>query len=150
MAIPTPPAAPLEPYVLADDPVLDMLNTLANIDGMPWDFWQTDADVQRWLVRLEWVQPAAMPAFEEGALLAAARELREVVRDLVATRKLGQVGNPTALNSFCARQSAIHSWSGRRPGRRCWSVNANRRRQSNFCRRLPKLQLIYWWPAISI
>lgn len=105
MAIPTPPAAPLEPYVLADDPVLDMLNTLANIDGMPWDFWQTDADVQRWLVRLEWVQPAAMPAFEEGALLAAARELREVVRDLVATRKLGQVGNPTALNSFFAQGS---------------------------------------------
>ena len=107
MAIPTPPAAPLEPYVLADDPVLDMLNTLATIDGMPWDFWQTDADVQRWLVRLEWVQPAAMPAFEAGALLAAARELREVVRDLVVTRKLGQLGNPTALNSFL-RKAVSH------------------------------------------
>lgn len=38
MTISALPATPLEPYVLADDPVLDMLNTLANIDGVPWDF----------------------------------------------------------------------------------------------------------------
>src|SRR5450830_1551715 len=107
MAIPTPPATPLEPYVLADDPVLDMLNTLANIDGMPWDFWQADADVERWLVRLAWVQEGRLPTFEEGALLAAARELREVIRDLVATRKHGQVGDPAALNSFL-RKAVSH------------------------------------------
>nr|WP_178119776.1 hypothetical protein [Pseudomonas sp. IB20] len=34
-------AAPsIDGMVLADDPVLGMLNTLATIDGVPWDFWQ--------------------------------------------------------------------------------------------------------------
>ncbi|MGR3885435.1 CGNR zinc finger domain-containing protein [Pseudomonas sp. 1152_12] len=107
MATPTPAVTPSEPYVLADDPVLDMLNTLANIDGVPWDFWQVDADVARWLVRLEWVQEGRVPGFEEGALLKAARELREVIRALVAARKNGQAANPAALNSFL-RKAVSH------------------------------------------
>ena len=94
------PAAPLEPYVLADEPVLDMLNTLANVDGEPLDFWQSDADVERWLVRLGWFAEGAVPAFEEGALLTAARQLREVIRDLLERRKAGQQGDPGALNNF--------------------------------------------------
>ena len=96
MAISTPSVAPLEPYVLADEPVLDMLNTLATIDGVPWDFWQADADVQRWLVRLQWAEAGGIPVFDDGALLRAARELREVIRELVAARKQGQAGNPAA------------------------------------------------------
>ena len=100
MATLTPHAPPSQPYVLADEPVLDMLNTLANIDGQPVDFWHTDADVAHWLVRLEWVAQASIPTFEEGALLGAARQLREVVRELVAARKNGETGNPAALNSF--------------------------------------------------
>lgn len=107
MTLPAPPATPLEPYVLADDPVLDMLNTLANIDGVPWDFWQADSDVQRWLVRLDWAQEGSIPDFGEGALLDAARELREVIRELVVTRKEGQAGNPAALNSFL-RKAVSH------------------------------------------
>lgn len=107
MTISAPPATPLEPYVLADDPVLDMLNTLANIDGVPWDFWQVDADVQAWLVRLSWVPSDSLPALEEGALLNAARELREVIRELVAARKAGRPGNPAALNSFL-RKAVSH------------------------------------------
>lgn len=101
-------AAPSEPYVLADDPVLDMLNTLANIDGVPWDFWQVDADVVAWLVRLRWVEPNNMPEFEPGALLAAARALREVIRELVAARKAQQPGNPAALNAFL-RKAVSHT-----------------------------------------
>ncbi|MGB3122570.1 MAG: ABATE domain-containing protein [Pseudomonas sp.] len=99
--------APLEPPVLADDPVLDMLNTLANIDGVPLDFWQADADVERWLVRLEWVQEGSVPAFETGALLGTARALREVIRELVAARKAGEPGDPTALNGFL-RKAVSH------------------------------------------
>lgn len=107
MATPTPAATPSEPYVLADDPVLDMLNTLATIDGVPWDFWQVDADVARWLVRLDWAQEGSLPGFDAGALLKAARELREVIRELVAARKNGQAGNPAALNSFL-RKAVSH------------------------------------------
>ena len=107
MAISTPPTASPEPYVLADEPVLDMLNTLANIDGVPWDFWQADADVQRWLLRLQWAEEGGMPVFSDGALLRAARELREVIRELVAARKQGQAGNPAALNAFL-RKAVSH------------------------------------------
>lgn len=107
MAAPTPAATPSEPYVLADDPVLDMLNTLANIDAAPWDFWKADADVARWLVRLEWAEEGSLPTFEEGALLSAARELREVIRELVAARKNGEAGDPAALNRFL-RKAVSH------------------------------------------
>jgi len=107
MTISAPPATPLEPYVLADEPVLDMLNTLANIDGAPWDFWQADANVQAWLVRLGWALVDSIPVFEEGTLLNAARELREAIRELVTARKAGQPGNPAALNSFL-RKAVSH------------------------------------------
>ncbi|WP_448651167.1 CGNR zinc finger domain-containing protein [Pseudomonas fluorescens] len=107
MAAPILLATPSEPYVLADDPVLDMLNTLANIDATPWDFWKTDADVARWLVRLEWVEEGRIPGFEAGALLNAARTLREVIRELVAARKNGEMGNPAALNGFL-RKAVSH------------------------------------------
>ena len=97
----------LEPYVLADDPVLDMLNTRANVDGQLFEFWQSDADVERWLVRLGWAEEGGVPAFEPGALLAAAVQLREVVRVLLEQRKAGKQGDPAALNGFL-RKAVSH------------------------------------------
>lgn len=99
--------SPLEPYVLADHPVLDMLNTRANVDGVPFEFWQGDADVERWLVRLGWAEEGAVPVFEEGALLGAARGLREVIRVLLEQCKAGQQGDPAALNAFL-RKAVSH------------------------------------------
>lgn len=101
------PSAPLEPYVLADDPVLDMLNTRANIDGTPFEFWQRDEDVERWLVRLGWAEQGGVPVFEPGALLAAALALREVIRGLLEQRKAGVQGDPAALNGFL-RKAVSH------------------------------------------
>lgn len=98
---------PLEPYVLADDPVLDMLNTRANVDGEPFEFWQSDADVERWLVRLGWVTQGEIPTFEAGSLLAAAKALREVIRGVLEQRKAGKQGDPAALNSFL-RKAVSH------------------------------------------
>ncbi len=100
-------AASVEPYVLADNPVLDMLNTRANVDGEPFEFWQSDADVERWLVRLGWAEEGAIPVFEPGALLAAAVQLREVVRVLLEQRKAGNQGDPAALNGFL-RKAVSH------------------------------------------
>ncbi|WP_330565783.1 CGNR zinc finger domain-containing protein [Pseudomonas yamanorum] len=99
--------SPMDPYVLADHPVLDMLNTRANVDGVPFEFWQGDADVLRWLVRLGWCEEGAVPVFEEGALLGAARGLREVIRLLLEQRKAGQQGDPAALNAFL-RKAVSH------------------------------------------
>jgi predicted RNA-binding Zn ribbon-like protein len=99
--------SPLEPYVLADHPVLDMLNTRANVDGVPFEFWQGDGDVERWLVRLGWCDVGTVPVFEEGALLGAARGLREVIRQLLEQRKAGEQGDPGALNAFL-RKAVSH------------------------------------------
>ncbi|MCF5722580.1 CGNR zinc finger domain-containing protein [Pseudomonas syringae] len=99
--------APLEPYVLADDPVLDMLNTRANVDGEPIEFWQSDTDVERWLVRLGWVPEGETPVFEAGSLLVAAKALREVIRAVLEQRKAGAQGDPSALNGFL-RKAVSH------------------------------------------
>ncbi|MGE7994295.1 CGNR zinc finger domain-containing protein [Pseudomonas sp. NPDC089554] len=93
----------LEPFVLADHPVLDMLNTRAAADGTLVEFWRNDADVQAWLARTGWKLPAAN--FAEGQLLQAAVTLREAVRELVEKRKVHQQGSPEALNRFLATPS---------------------------------------------
>ncbi|ACO80825.1 hypothetical protein AvCA_47200 [Azotobacter vinelandii CA] len=105
---------PAEPYVLADHPVLDMLNTVARVDGVPHDFWQSDADVLRWLERLGMAAAGEAPSLPAGALLATARALREVVRDLVERRKNGEPGDPTELNRFLAQAASYRQvrWDG--------------------------------------
>jgi len=89
-----------EPYVLADHPVLDMLNTVANVGDRRTDFWQSDEDVIRWMVRTGWIDDQTRPSFSASSLLHAARRLREIVRELVVQRKVSAQGNPDALNSF--------------------------------------------------
>ncbi|MFB4394524.1 MULTISPECIES: CGNR zinc finger domain-containing protein [unclassified Pseudomonas] len=91
---------PLEPFVLADHPVLDMLNTRAASDGTLVDFWRNDEDVRAWLARTGWGLPAA--SFAEGELHMAAVALREAVRELVEKRKRHEPGSPQVLNRFLA------------------------------------------------
>jgi predicted RNA-binding Zn ribbon-like protein len=93
----------LEPFVLADHPVLDMLNTLAAMDGAPVEFWRSDEDVQAWLDRTGWAVPKVR--FAKGELLQAALTLRETVRGLVERRKAGGQGSPDVLNRFLATPS---------------------------------------------
>ncbi|MCK2126829.1 ABATE domain-containing protein [Thauera aromatica] len=96
------PAFPTEPYVLADHPVLDLLNTVATVHGEPFDFFQSNEDVVRWLARTGWIAESGAPAFEEGSLVIATRTLRETVRELVVQRKAGVQGYPEALNRYLA------------------------------------------------
>jgi len=103
----TPSNLPNEPYILADDPVLDMLNTKAIVEGTPFDFWGDDASVRRWLVRAGWFSDEQIPAFAEGTLRAAAVELREIIRELLEQRKAGVQGDPAALNGFL-RKAVSH------------------------------------------
>ena len=113
------PAAvsPDSPALIADHPVLDMLNTIANVDGQPHDFWQTDEDVSDWLVRAGWLTEPLAGGYPPGVLLAVARHLREVSRTLVEARKAGRPASADALNVFL-RQAPSHPvlvWDGDTP-----------------------------------
>lgn len=99
-------APTLDPFVIADHPALDMINTVAVVDGQLVDFWQSDADVLAWLERMDLKRDGAS-RFAKGALLEAARTLREAVRELVKQRKAGERGDPTELNRFLL-QAASH------------------------------------------
>ncbi|MFM0289119.1 CGNR zinc finger domain-containing protein [Paraburkholderia megapolitana] len=104
MNSPRPPDVLIEPMLIADHVALDLLNTVAQVDGAPRDFLQSDADVLRWLERMR--LPANAPAFASHAphaLLDATRALRETVRTLVAQRKAGENVDVAALNAFLAR-----------------------------------------------
>ncbi|WP_330114048.1 ABATE domain-containing protein [Pseudomonas sp. JS3066] len=93
----------LEPFVLADHHVLDMLNTRAVMEGAPLEFWRSDEDVEAWLARTGWNLPKV--GFARGELLQAALTLREAVRGLVEQRKAGGQGSPDVLNRFLATPS---------------------------------------------
>ena len=98
-------SALLQPIVLADHPLLDLLNTLAVVDGAPCEFLRSDADVESWLAHTGWELPAAR--FPKGALLQAALTLREAVRELVEQRKAGSKASPDVLNRFLAAPSHL-------------------------------------------
>ncbi|WP_377701948.1 CGNR zinc finger domain-containing protein [Pseudoduganella sp. UC29_71] len=74
---------------LGDHPALDLLNTVIQVQGVAMDSWQSGADVAEWLARAGYAQQGAAPVAELPDLLHAARELRELVRKLVARRKAG-------------------------------------------------------------
>jgi predicted RNA-binding Zn ribbon-like protein len=97
--------------------VLDMLNTVANVDGQSHDFWQSDADVSDWLVRAGWLAGPLAGRYPAGVLLAVARHLREAIRTLVEARKAGHAASADALNVFL-RQAPSHPvlvWDGDTP-----------------------------------
>src|SRR5882757_8176241 len=95
------------PLIEADHPALDLLNTIAQIEGQPRDAWVSDADVSWWLIHGGWWSKQAIDSARTVGLLEAARSLRETVRGLVARRKNGDVIDPTPLNRLMA-QAASH------------------------------------------
>ncbi|NGX95230.1 MAG: hypothetical protein G4V63_08365 [Candidatus Afipia apatlaquensis] len=91
------------PTVAADHPALDLLNTIAQIDGRSVDLWSSDADVAQWLVRAGWYKRGAITAGQTRGLLKSAQSLRETVRALVGERKNGGRIDPKLLNDFMAK-----------------------------------------------
>lgn len=88
---------------LADHPALDLLNTVIRTEAGIIDTWQSDDDVLHWLVRAGFLASRSVPNLRRGALLAAARALRETVRSLIVTRKSGKRIDPAALNRVLAK-----------------------------------------------
>lgn len=94
---------PVEPHLLADHPALDLLNTVALINRVPFDYFQSGADVLRWLQRMGIEFPVDAGAIDETQLATSAKILREVVRELVIRHKNGEVGDTRALNDYLAK-----------------------------------------------
>lgn len=92
---------PRGPWFLADHPALDFINTLAIVDGQPHDFWQTDGDVEAWLQQADLATDTTPKVrHEAGALLQAARQLRQMIRDAVQQLKAGAAVDTQALNDY--------------------------------------------------
>ena len=85
--------------MVGDHLALDLLNTEANSDGAPADYWNSGADVRRWLARFGIASDAAV---DLPALLVQARALRAVARTLIAQRKAGRVGDVDGLDVYLA------------------------------------------------
>jgi predicted RNA-binding Zn ribbon-like protein len=102
MPLPVSPSS-VEPPLIGDHPALDLLNTVVRTPGGLLDTWQQDDDVLRWLARTGLLAVKTTPRLRRGALLAAARSLREIVRRLVVAHKSGKRLDPAALNRFLAK-----------------------------------------------
>jgi predicted RNA-binding Zn ribbon-like protein len=105
---PSSASAVSDPELVGDHPALDLLNTIARVDGGLVDVWQSDEDVLRWLVRTELMEAKVASPARRGALLAAARKLREIARVLVTARKANRRLDAGPLNDFLA-QAESHS-----------------------------------------
>lgn len=100
----------MTPIFLADQLALDLVNTVVMLDGVLVDLFDTDEDVVRWLRAAGVVgKTEPLPAYRPHALVASARELRELVRELVARRKADKrLDRLDALNERLARGRQEH------------------------------------------
>jgi predicted RNA-binding Zn ribbon-like protein len=89
--------------LVGDHPALDLLNTVARLDSGLVDVWQSDDDVLRWLLRTGLLEANVASPVRRGALLTAARRLREIARVLVTARKANRRLDIGPLNEFLAQ-----------------------------------------------
>ena len=86
--------------LIGDHPALDFLNTVPLVDGALVDTLASDDDVVDWLRLSGWPLESDAHAMKAGALISAARELRDVIRMLVERREAGKRLDPEPLNAF--------------------------------------------------
>jgi predicted RNA-binding Zn ribbon-like protein len=95
----------VEPLMIADHPVLDLLNTVAVADGEKVDFFESDGDVEGWLQQAGFVI-SPRPKLRPGELLETARAVRETIRDAIERKKAGKPLLPGPLNELLAKSSS--------------------------------------------
>jgi predicted RNA-binding Zn ribbon-like protein len=83
---------------LASQPAVDFLNTVWPTE----DFFETDEDVFTWLRQAGLSPEGVTDVRPSGALLRAARALRDTIRTLIEMRKAGKQGDFSDLNAFLA------------------------------------------------
>jgi len=97
----TPSEIGIEPWFIADHPVLDLMNTVAIVEGQKIDFLKSDADALRWLQCAGLAPDCGPSRFFKGTLVSALKALREIIRGMVEQRKLGKKLNDLpAFNRF--------------------------------------------------
>ena len=88
-----------EPPQVGDHLALDLLNTEARSQGDTVDYWATDEDVRRWLVR-QGVAPEDPVGQTPPDLLLQGRQLRAAVREAVSAHKAGMPVGVDGLNTY--------------------------------------------------
>lgn len=120
------------PIFIGDHVVLDLMNTVAMVDGRLVDTLEADEQV------LKWLHLAGFPgstkgsrAYPAGAIVAAARELRETIRDAVVRRISGKPINLRPLNDILAKGLSYLSLASQNDGtlrlQRLWRADTAER-----------------------
>lgn len=92
---------------VGDHVALDLLNTVSLVDRRRVDALDSDRAVVDWLTDAGHpVKTAVLKALPPGALLAATRTLREIVRTVLVQRKCDAHPDLRPLNAFLARGSS--------------------------------------------
>ncbi|WP_446743548.1 CGNR zinc finger domain-containing protein [Silvibacterium acidisoli] len=81
---------------------INFLNTSRMQDGVLAETLQTDSDVRAWMKSMRVSEPALDKPLKEGALLFAARHLRDVMLEAVQLKKAGKRIVPRELNRLLA------------------------------------------------
>jgi predicted RNA-binding Zn ribbon-like protein len=87
---------------LAGHPALDFLNTRIRVDDSLVDLLRSDEDVLLWFKQAGFSTLTIDGEPKPLNLLRSARTLRESIRSLIESRKVGRRGDPSLLNKFLA------------------------------------------------
>lgn len=79
---------------------LDLLNTVPIVGGKVVDVFQNDGDVLNWLIENNIEDSALELTYKQDEILITTRNLREMIRSLIAARKAGESLQLDGINSF--------------------------------------------------
>lgn len=79
---------------------LDLLNTVELVNGQAVDRLQTEADVKKWMLEHSVVSDRMALEIAASDIVKTIHELRELIRDLVGSRKEGRSLKIAPLNAF--------------------------------------------------
>lgn len=79
---------------------LDLLNTVPIVGGKAVDVFQNDGDVLNWLIENNIEDSALELTYKQDEILITTRNLREMIRSLIAARKAGESLQLDGINSF--------------------------------------------------
>ncbi|HJR31720.1 MAG TPA: ABATE domain-containing protein [Pseudomonas sp.] len=89
-----------QPFVLADHPALDLLNTQMMVEGQRRDLLNNDEDAAQWLEHIGLGPAAELSSAGNGHLLGELRALRQSIENLIVARRENRPADPAPLNAF--------------------------------------------------
>lgn len=112
---------------IADHIALDFLNTVAQVEGQPYDFFNSDRDVLKWLSDSGLLYTTSASPRKTGELLRHARALRDIILNMVQQKKMGKMPDFSALNAFLtaaeSRPELVLNHEGRVENRRIYQAD---------------------------